>query len=510
MQKLPLGIQTFKKVREENLLYIDKTKEALELITGDGNYFFLSRPRRFGKSLFLDTLHNIFEGNKALFEGLYIDDKYHFETYPVIKIDWAGDFKTLESTKQRAHFILEQNQKRLGVACEMDDSPDICFNRLIQGTYEKYQKPVVILVDEYDKPILDNLENLPSALENRDFLRSFYVMMKSNDAYIKFAFLTGISKFSKANIFSGLNNLTDISLMKKYGNICGYTHEDLQSRFSDYLSDVDLEKVKQWYNGYYFLKDKIYNPFDILKFFYNDNIFKNYWWESGNPYFLIELVRKNSYFLPKLSNLKVDESLLSSFDVEKIDIEVLLYQAGYLTIERVVEKRNRREYQLKVPNLEVKASLSNLCIDLLTEQKTEKFDIQDTVYDCLSNGDLEGFKETLIALFASIPYNNYVKNTLSHYEGFYASVIFAYLQSLGVAIIGEDVTNKGRIDLSVFIEEKIYIIEFKVGSDDALAQIKEKNYHQKYLNENRETYLVGINFNEDDKNISGLKWEKIG
>ncbi len=241
MRKLPIGIQSFRKLRENNYIYIDKTKEALELIEGNGSYFFLSRPRRFGKSLFLDTLKNIFEGNKELFRGLYI-------------IDWSGDFKTLKSTYEVAYKILEDNQKRLQIDCPMDDSPSICFNRLIQNTYEKYKKPVVILIDEYDKPILDNIENTERALENRDFLRSFYVMMKSNDAYIKFVFLTGISKFSKANIFSGLNNLTDVSLMKRFGNICGYTHEDLQKYFDDYIQGVDLEKIKEWYNGYYSIR----------------------------------------------------------------------------------------------------------------------------------------------------------------------------------------------------------------------------------------------------------------
>ena len=279
MQKLPIGIQTFKKIRDGDYIYVDKTKEALELIE-HYPYTFLSRPRRFGKSLFLDTLKNIFEGNKELFKGLYIYDKYDFEKYPVIKIDWSGNFKTLQSTQNVAMEILKENQKRLGIVCE-NTQYDMCFRELIIKSYEKYNKPVVILIDEYDKPILDNIENPSRAVENRDFLRAIYVQMKENDAYIKFAFLTGISKFSKASIFSGLNQLVDISLLPKYGNICGYTQENLENEFSDYSKNFDLNKVREWYNGYYFLKDRIYNPFDILRLF-DSEMFRNYWWDSGN------------------------------------------------------------------------------------------------------------------------------------------------------------------------------------------------------------------------------------
>ena len=232
--KLPIGIQTFKKIREGNYLYVDKTKYALKLIE-NYEYVFLSRPRRFGKSLFLDTLNEIFNGNKELFKGLYIYDKYNFEQYPVIKISWGGDFKTLESTKQVAINILKHNQKNLGIDCELPNNVSTCFDELIKLAYEKYQKRVVILIDEYDKPILDNLDNTTRAIENRDFLRGLYIQIKENDRYIKFAFLTGISKFSKASIFSGLNQLEDISLTPEYGNICGYTQDELEENFNDLL-----------------------------------------------------------------------------------------------------------------------------------------------------------------------------------------------------------------------------------------------------------------------------------
>ena len=504
--KLPIGIQTFKKIREENFIYIDKTQEALDLIE-NYNYIFLSRPRRFGKSLFLDTLKNIFEGRKELFEGLYIHDKYDFTPHPVIKIDWAGNFKTLENTKNVALEILKENQKRLGITCE-NNNPDMCFRELIQSAYEKYGQKVVVLIDEYDKPILDNIENPQRAVENRDFLRGMYIQLKANDEFIRFAFLTGISKFSKASIFSGLNNIVDISLMPKYGNICGYTHENLQTDFAEYAKDFDLQRVKAWYNGYYFLKDRIYNPFDILRLF-DSGMFRNYWWESGNPYFLIELLKKGDYFIPSLENLSVSEDLINTFEVDHIKLEVLLYQAGYLTIKEVetYEEFEMTSFHLGVPNKEVQISLNTLFFTYLTDQDIypqKKIE----VLKALKAGNLQSFEAHLKALFASIPYNHYVNNTISHFEGYYASVIYAYLASLGFEIVAEDVTSKGRINLTLKVDEKIYIIEFKVGEGDALEQIKQKKYYEKYLS-NPTIYLVGILFDEKERNIARFAWEEV-
>ena len=507
MKKLPVGIQTFSKIREENYLYIDKTKHALDLIE-NYTYVFLSRPRRFGKSLFLDTLQEIFLGNKELFKGLYIYDKYEFEEYPVIKIDWAGDFKTLEETKQTAKIILEENQERLQIDCKLDDSISVCFRRLIQKAYKKYQKPVVILIDEYDKPILDNLDNPKRAEENRDFLRGMYIQLKANDRYIKFAFLTGISKFSKANIFSGLNQIEDISLSSDFGDVCGYTQEDIETTFLSYLKDVNLELLKRWYNGYNFLGDKVYNPFDVLKFIKNKFMFKNYWWESGNPFSLIELLKKGDYYIPSLENLKTDESLLNSFDIEKLQLESLLFQAGYLTIDKVIQlPLGGFEYTLKTPNLEVQISLNRLIINYLTET----IDIEKTndIYHTLNNGDLENFKETLHSLFAGIPYNNYTKNQIARVEGYWASLVYCYLAGAGLEIIPEDVTNRGRIDLTLKIANNIYILEFKVTNEDPLKQIKEKKYYEKYLNEKKNIYLIGINFDEEKRNIAKFEWEEL-
>jgi len=303
--------------------------------------------------------------------------------------------------------------------------------------------------------------------------------------------------------------LTDISLDEEYGNICGYTQNDIETTFKPYLKGVDLERMKNYYNGYNFLKDDIYNPFDILQFITHKFIYRNYWFSTGTPTYLIKLIKENNYYLPELLDLKVGEELLDSFDVENIKLEVILYQSGYLTIDEVIEENfgfaTQIIYKLKIPNIEVKLSLNDFILEYLFNQNNinqNKF----SIYKSLKSANLEELKNTLISLFASIPYNNYTNNDIQKYEGYYASLLYVYFASLGIKIIGEDVTNRGRIDLTLFIEDKIYIIEFKVGSE-ALKQIKEKKYYEKYLNEKKDIYLVGIEF--EDKNIKNFEWEKI-
>ncbi len=446
-----------------------------------------------------------------MFEGLYIYDKWDWETiYPVIKISWDGNLQTSNNLEKVAYDMLKTNQKRLNIECIDDENLSICFLQLIRDTYEKYNQRVVILIDEYDRPILDTIDNLEQSKLNREFTKGMYSVMKGADAYIKFVFLTGISKFSKASIFSGLNMLTDISLDEPYGNICGYTHKNIQNEFKEYIDDVDLNKLQEWYNGYNFLKDPVYNPFDILQFFAKGKKYKNYWFSSGTPTFLMKLIEQNSYFLPKLSNLVVGEELLNSFDIENINLEIILYQAGYLTIDKMIidEDLDIIEYSLRLPNKEVKQSFNDYIIHSLLKKTDYNVDKKKIIV-ALRESNLENFRDAFISIFSSIPYNNYTKNNILHYEGFYASVVYIYLQSLGIDIIGEDVTNRGRIDLTVKIDGKIYIIEFKVGKENALEQIKQRDYASKYMNEGKDIYLVGINFDEDERNIGGFEWERV-
>ncbi|MEA2050420.1 MAG: AAA family ATPase [Campylobacterota bacterium] len=515
LQKLPIGIQTFSKIRKEEYLYIDKTDIAYDIID-NYSYVFLSRPRRFGKSLFMDTIHNIFEGNKELFSGLCIESKWDWDTkYPVIKIAF-GKVRSSEDLKESIFDNLEKNEKRLDLKCKNVRDYAVCFSDLIQTASEKYNQKVVILIDEYDKPILDNVDNLEIAMENREILSRLYTEIKNADAFIKFAMLTGVSKFSKASIFSGLNMITDISMDEEYGDVCGYTQNDIETSFKPYLEDVDMEKFKCWYNGYNFLKSDMYNPFDVLQFIAKKKKYKNYWFETGTPTFLIKLIEKNNYFLPNLTNLVVDEKLLNSFDITNLDLEVILYQAGYLTIAKVETTIfESLEYHLKIPNKEVKQSLNTYIIDYLIKDD-RSLQTKTNIYKSLLDKNIEDFKTSLESIFSSIPYSNYTNNKINKYEGFYASVIYVYLQSLGLDIIGEDVTNKGRIDLTIKLNDAIYILEFKVDGEkgEAIKQIKEKNYAQKYHHytlppTNYSLFLIGIEFDTSEKNISNFEWERV-
>ncbi|MFA6144923.1 MAG: AAA family ATPase [Sulfurimonas sp.] len=510
MQKLPIGIQTFSEIREDDYIYIDKTDIAYNLINSY-KYVFLSRPRRFGKSLFLDTLRNIFEGKKEYFKGLAIEDKWNWEvSYPVILISFAsGKIESRANLDKKIIEVVQENEKKLGLQCSDVENVSGCFRELIIKAYEKYNQKVVILIDEYDKPILDNIEDPEVAKKVRDGLVNFYSVIKGSDEFLRFAFLTGVSKFTKTSIFSGLNNIEDISLSAKFGNICGYSQNDIETSFTPYLEGVDRQKLKNWYNGYNFLGSQMYNPFDVLLFIRNGFEYKNYWFETGTPTFLMKLIAKNNYFLPSLANLRVDERLLNSFDIENLDLEVVLYQSGYLTIDKmeVDEELETIEYLLKIPNKEVKLSLNQYIIAEFYKDKTP---VKKDVYRALRDKNPDAFKESLISIFASIPYNHYTKNSIQIYEGFYASVIYVYLQSLGLTIIGEDVTNQGRIDLTIIMDQAIYILEFKIeGKGNALVQIKENNYATKYLNHNKDIYLIGIEFDTKEKNISGFEWEKI-
>ena len=509
-KKLPIGISTLSKIIDENYLYIDKTKEAYDLITNH-SYSFLSRPRRFGKSLFLDTLKEIFKGNKKLFEGLYIYDKWDWEDkYPVIKISFSGDMRSPRGLTKNILHTLRRNQEELKIKCGNINEYDVCFAELLKQTYEKYNKPVVILIDEYDKAMLDNLDQMEVAGQNREILRAFYGVMKDNDQYIKFVFLTGVSKFAKANIFSGLNNIEDITLFKKFATICGYTHHDIETTILSYLQGVDLKRLKIWYNGYNFLGDKVYNPFDILLFIRNDCTFDNYWFNTGTPSFLVKLFQTKNYNLANFENMRVEKDILNAFDIDQLNLETIMFQSGYLTIKEEIKKRNRIEYILTYPNFETKMSFNNYLINYFVENHQKKNRVKNGLIDMLEIADLKNLEQVIISLFASIAYNNFTNNYIENYKGFYASVFYAYFAGAGFdKIIAEDAMSSGRIDLSVFIDDKVYIFEFKVDQKGALKQIKERGYHQQYLSDYNEIYILGIEFDSQKRNITTYEWERI-
>ena len=510
MKKLPIGISTLQKIIEGDYLYIDKTAIALDLIENGGGYYFLSRPRRFGKSLFLDTLRSIFEGKQEIFEGLHIYDKWDWGvTYPVIHISFgSGRVYDKQELHDKLFNLLGNNQRDLDVVCQEQKYSSFCFAELIEKAYAKYNQKVVILIDEYDKPILDNIEDTNTAKIMREELKNFYSVIKDSDRYLKFVFITGVSKFSRVSLFSGLNNLYDITLTPKYATICGYTQHDVETSFNEHLKGQDFAKIGEWYNGYKWLGEGVYNPFDILLFIANDCIYENYWFTTATPTFLLQLIEKNNYFLPNLENVVKNSKMLNSFDVDYIELETLMWQTGYLTI---VKKETNFDdtplYHLDIPNKEVKLSLLGSVADFISRVDNSVL-LKNSIYKALFEQDFDAFEKQLISLYASIPYHLFTHNKMYEYEGYYVSVFYAYIKSLGIEVIGEDITNKGRIDMTIKLKTAIYVMEFKVDGSNALEQIKEKAYHQKYLGDNLPIYLVGIEFDTKERNISKVEWEK--
>ena len=509
LKNLPLGISTLSLLLESNSIYVDKTEYAFQLIKSPGR-FFLSRPRRFGKSLFVDTLKEIFEGNQKLFEGFYIHDKWDWsKKYPVIKLDFAGGGgKNQEELDLRLSALLQQNKDRLGIHYDSFDIEDN-FSRLISMAAAKYGQRVVVLVDEYDKPILDNIHNSQVAREIRDALKGLYGVLKEQDANLQFVFMTGVTKFSKVSLFSGLNQLIDITIDEEFSSICGYTDMDLREHFSEYLAGSDPEEVKRWYNGYSWTgPDTVYNPYDILLFIKKRMVYQNYWFETGSPTFLIELFRKNQYFLPDLENIEVFQRTLSSFEIESLHPITLLFQAGYLTIEKTFIEREKLVYRLKIPNQEVRLALNDYFIEDYIGSSIGLKSRQNDLYNALSTGNIASFEQHIRSLFAGIPWRNFTNNDLANFEGYYASVLYAFFASLNAQIIPEDITNRGQADMTILLGNHIYVMEIKVvdklpeGNNAALEQIIQRNYAEKYRNrEGKTVHEVGLVFNKTERNL---------
>lgn len=513
--KFPIGIQTFKNLREHNdYYYVDKTQKIIELIQA-GKFIFLSRPRRFGKSLTLDTIAELFSANKSLFKGLYAEEHWNWdEKYPVIRVSFGtnvtfNDESLVSIINEKLEELEDDNQlehmSHLSISAR--------FKHLLKHIYQKTGKQAVILIDEYDKPILDNIANLEQALLIRNRLRDFYGVLKESESYLRFVMLTGVSKFSKINLFSGLNNLYDVTLLAQFSSLCGYTQQELETVFKYELSDVNLAELKEWYNGYNWTGESVYNPFDVLLFLDDKSrLYKSHWFETGSPTFLIDKLINDNINIGTLSENFSDELQLSKFDVDDISPTALMFQTGYLTIDSVVNTFNGVGYKLKFPNKEVQQSLNAILLrrylhNLPTLETGMSF--RSHLYDALVNNDIERMKIVVTAFFAGIPHDWHRNNKIANYEGYWASVFYAYFASLGFPIITEDATNKGNIDMTLIVKDHIYIFEFKVVGKKikedpigvALSQIIDRDYELKYQGEGKVIHKIGVEFNKDNRDV---------
>ena len=513
MKDITGSVYNFEDLVQGNFLYVDKTEYIWQLIRPAKEMYFLSRPRRFGKSLTVSTLKAVFEGKKELFRDLAIYDKpYDWKSYPVIHLDLNGwNFSTRDELNSSLCGLVRESAEDHNIKIQ-DDTPEKMLRQLIRALSSS--APVVILLDEYDKPILNSI-GTPEAKQILADLKSFYSVIKAFEDRLRFAFITGVSKFCHVSLFSDLNNLTDISMDARYATMFGYTQEELDANFGDRISTlagvqdiVDYKtRIKDWYNGYRFHKNAqtVYNPVSLAYFFENGGEFNNYWFSTGTPTFLLELIRKQKFDLEKALGAPVSAFAFSAYEIDNLNPLTLLLQTGYLTIDKAVERYGDTTYQLRFPNLEVKGSfdvyLAGYCSGLHVNQ------IKDSVYilaDKVSEGDVDGFLETMKVFFAKVPYDIHLKD-----ENNFQMLFYLVFMLLGISIIAESKTNNGRIDAVAANDDFVFVFEFKLNKSDriALQQIKDRDYYRQYMNSGKKIFLIGVNFDKDSGQIDSWNYE---
>jgi hypothetical protein len=510
MQKYPLGIQDFARLRQEGRVYVDKTSHIYKLI--QLSCVFLSHPRRFGKSLLLTTLKYLFSGRQDLFEGLWIADKVDWVTiqHPVLHFSFIeSDFHTL-GFETYLHIKIDKQAEIHGITL-LNKGISQKMRELIEKLYQKHGKGVVFLVDEYDKPINEFLgkDQIATAELNRDLMRQFYSPLKDLDTCLRFIFITGVSKFSKVSIFSDLNHLEDVTLSSEFATMLGYTEEEIEQHFHERIQEIadDQEltyeqcfaKMRLWYNGYSWKKgkNKVYNPTSVLKFLQHKD-FKNYWFETGTPTFLIKMMRANFTF--QVEPLQVSEKRLGSYELGNIDEVALLFQTGYLTIKAQEDD----VYILGYPNLEVRDSMNNYLLSEYAHQHDIK-PIARNIYYALGKRDFKQLFKLFNNILGEIPYQIFDAKQ----EKYYHAIIFLTFRLLGYYAQAEPSVSEGRIDAVVETQDGIFIFEFKINGtiEDAFAQIHENKYYQRYEASEKEIYLLAVVCK--DKSIAEWKHEKF-
>ena len=510
-RRLPIGMQTFREIREQGCYYVDKTAWIGRLLD-EGKHYFLSRPRRFGKSLFLDTCKELFEGAEPLFRGLAIHDRWDWSArHPVLRLGFGGGhFRDPDHLPANVMAQLDAVERETGVVSRYASAPDR-LGHMLEALHRQAGRRVAVLVDEYDKPILDVLKDPEAARANRDYLRGLYATIKDCDAHVRFTFLTGVSKFSRVSLFSGLNNLKDVTLDPRYSALCGYTDADLDTVFAPELPGLDRDAIREWYDGYNWCgEENVYNPFDVLLLF-DTRRFDAHWFETGTPTFLLETLVARGVSALALDGMVGSAALLGAFDVDAIAPEALLFQTGYLTIRGTESRGGRTRYRLGYPNREVFQSLNeSLLAHLARDPRRERNG--DRLYDLLAAGDVPALRDLFHAFFAGIPYEWYTNNDVARFEGYYASVFYAYFASvLGPVITVEESGSGGRADMAVRAGGRVYLFEFKVveqaGPGAALAQLQAKGYADKYRGRGEPVHLIGVEFSSASRNVVAFDHE---
>ncbi len=516
-RRLPIGIQDFPTIRSEDFYYVDKTSLVRRLVD-EGRHYFLSRPRRFGKSLLLDTLRSLFACDEPLFRGLDIHPHWDWSApHPVVRLSFGGKYNEPGEIEGDIIEQLEGVERGydLPPARTSDTGPRRLRN-LLDRLHGATGRQVVVLVDEYDKPILDVLHDPGLARANRDYLRGFYGIVKDSARHVRFVFVTGVSMFSKVSLFSGLNNLEDISLDSRFATICGYREEDLDRVFGPELVGLDREEIRTWYNGYHWRGgERVYNPYDVLLFL-RSREFRPYWFETGSPDFLFRMLMEKSVSPMELEGRLAGTSLVSKFDVDDIAIEALLFQTGYLTIAGEEKQGHRTLYRLDYPNLEVRLSLNDELLAWLGRKGIEPLERGREFCALLEANDFAGFGEKLRAWLASIPYQWHAKGDLARYEAWYASLLYMCLRSVGVNLSVEEASHRGRADMVVRLGGQVFVLEFKMAEgegdgaaalDAALAQMRERGYAETYRDHAGPVHLVGVACGREARNLLDIRAE---
>ena len=496
MKKLPKGISTFQEIIEDNYIYVDKTKYIHKMVS-TGKLYFLSRPRRFGKSLLISTLEELFKGNKELFEGLYIFDNWDWsKKYPIIRLDFGKiAHKNPEVLEKSLDDFINTKARDYSINL-ISRTLTSKFAELIEETHKKFDSKVVILIDEYDKAITSHIDGIEIAKENKIVLRDFFQVLKASDEHLQFLFITGISKFAKTSIFSDLNNVDDITIHPKYVNICGYKQEDLETYFIDHINELSkninmnyddlISSIKKWYNGYSWDgKSFLYNPFSILKFL-DTGKFANYWFDTGTPKLLIDLIKKDSVDMEVLTRKKSEFSwIFPNFELENLDFATVLLQTGYLTIKNeTVYPGEESEYSIAIPNREVEKSLFSYIIGTYTNYSAEKIEpMTKKMLSYIIQVDEENLQKSFEKLLYKIP--NIIYGELKReIESYYKTLFISWIQLLGFDIEGEIMSIKGRLDAVVKYNDIVLIIEFKFSKnksfDEMLKEARKQVLDQKY------------------------------